>query len=583
MPPRRTAIIAGAGPAGLTAAFELLARTDIRPLVFEATNMVGGIAQTANYKGNRIDIGGHRFFSKSSRVMDWWFNILPLQGAPAADTAECGHEIDYATNAVLRRFAPEAVEANEARSWTDPDDGGGLAVATRTMRYTPRSTAAVPTSRVRELRRAAPDPEVEDEVMLQRPRLSRIFYKRHFFPYPIGITLTVARRLGLLNTALIGLSYCKAQLLPKKDETYLDAFFINRFGQRLYETFFRDYTEKVWGVKCSDIRADWGAQRVKGLSLKRAVSQAVKDLLSSHASKQQEERETSLITRFFYPKYGPGQMWETVAREVTNGGGEIRFGHAVVGVEMSNGRVTHATVENAVTGQRERLACDFFFSTMPVRELLRQMEPEPPAKVLAVSDGLQYRDFLTVGLLLRKLHVQVKGQRPAERVQDNWIYVQDGGVHVGRIQIFNNWSPYMVADRENTVWIGLEYFVAQNDHLWSMADADLVKLGTKELETIGFAKGEDVLDGCVIRMPKAYPAYFGTYNQLPVVQQWVNGVPNLFLVGRNGMHRYNNQDHSMLTAMMAVDNIVAGRTEHANLWDVNLDMVYHEEKAEPTT
>jgi protoporphyrinogen oxidase len=578
MPLRRTAVIAGAGPAGLTAAFELLARTDITPIVFEATDTVGGIAQTANYKGNRIDIGGHRFFSKSTRIMDWWFSILPLQGAPAADTEEFDHEIDYATNAVLRRFVPEAVEPRSASPWDHADDDGGVAVATRTARYTPRSSAAQTEGRAQEIRRDAPDPEREDEVMLQRPRLSRIFYRRHFFPYPIGITFTVARRLGFVNTALIGLSYCKAQLFPKKDETYLDAFFINRFGQRLYETFFRDYTEKVWGVKCSDIRADWGAQRVKGLSLKRAVVQAVKDLLTSEAQKRQEERETTLITRFFYPKFGPGQMWETVAREVKKGGGEIRFEHKVVGVELRDGRVTHATVEELASGRRERIACDFFFSTMPVRELMRQMTPAPPTTVLAVSDGLQYRDFLTVGLLLKKLHVQVKGQQPATRVRDNWIYVQDGGVHVGRIQIFNNWSPYMVADPKNTVWIGLEYFVAQNDHLWSKPDAELVKLGTKELETIGFAKAEDVLDGCVIRMPKAYPAYFGTYPQLATVQEWVNGIPNLFLVGRNGMHRYNNQDHSMLTAMMAVDNIVGGREEHSNLWDVNLEADYHEEK-----
>jgi len=245
---------------------------------------------------------------------------------------------------------------------------------------------------------------------------------------------------------------------------------------------------------------------------------------------------------------------------------------------MTNGRVTHATVEHVPTGRRERLACDYFFSTMPVRELMRQMTPEPPKDVLEVSDGLQYRDFLTVGLLLKKLHVQVKGERPAERVRDNWIYVQDGGVHVGRIQIFNNWSPYMVADRKNTVWIGLEYFVAQNDTVWNMADADLVKLGTKELETIGFARGEDVLDGCVIRMPKAYPAYFGSYDRFDELRSWLDRFDNLFLVGRNGMHRYNNQDHSILAAMTAVDNILAGRADKSNLWAVNTEEEYHEEK-----
>jgi protoporphyrinogen oxidase len=428
-------------------------------------------------------------------------------------------------------------------------------------------------------RRSAPDPEREDEVMLHRPRLSRIYYKRHFFPYPIGITFSVARRLGFLNTALIGLSYLKARMIPRRDETYLDAFFINRFGRRLYETFFRDYTEKVWGVKCAEIRADWGAQRVKGLSLKRAVVQAVKDLLTSDAQRAQDERETSLITRFFYPKYGPGQMWEKVADEVIKGGGEIQFAQRVVGIRTEDGRVCEVEVENQVTRHRRQIACDYFFSTMPVKELVKQMSPEPPAEVCQVAGGLQYRDFLTVGLLLKKLHVRVKGQQPAERVRDNWIYVQDSGVQVGRIQIFNNWSPYMVADWRHTVWIGLEYFVNQGDVLWRTPDENLIKLATIELERIGFIKKEDVVDGCVLRMPKAYPAYFGTYERLDVVQKWASSIPILCLIGRNGMHRYNNQDHSMLTAMMAVDNIIEGRTDHSNLWEVNLDMVYHEEKS----
>jgi protoporphyrinogen oxidase len=558
MSQRPIAVIAGAGPAGLTAAYELLTRTDVQPVIFERTHAIGGIAQTFNYKGNRIDIGGHRFFSKSERVMNWWFSFLPRQGAPAADTAESAHDIDYVAESIVRRIVPPWAEGGDL-----VDDDGGIAVATGVQ--------------TREEVRVAPDPELTDEVMLHRPRLSRIYYKRHFFPYPIGITFTVARRLGLLNTALIGLSYCKAQLMPLRDETFLDAFFVNRFGRRLYETFFRDYTEKVWGVKCSDIRADWGAQRVKGLSLKRAVVHAVKDLLSSDFKKAQEERETSLITRFFYPKLGPGQMWETVAAEVTRAGGDIRFGHRVTGIITEDDAVREVEVEDE-RGIRSRVTCDYFFSTMPVKELVKQTSPAPPAEVREVAEGLQYRDFLTVGLLLRKLHVQVKGSAPATSVDDNWIYVQDGGVQVGRIQVFNNWSPYMVADRANTVWIGLEYFVNQDDVLWNTPDENLVKLGTLELERIGFIRGEDVLDGCVLRMPKAYPAYFGTYERLGVVQQWAARFSNLFLVGRNGMHRYNNQDHSMLTAMMAVDNILEGRTDQANLWDVNLDMVYHEEK-----
>ncbi len=518
----KLAIIAGAGPAGLTAAYELLTRSGIQVIVCEETDAIGGIAQTYNYKGNRIDIGGHRFFSKSERVMDWWFHMLPIQGAPAADDAAKDHAIDVAP--------------------------GG------------------------------PDPEKVDAVMLQRPRLSRIFYHRHFFPYPIGITLSVARRLGLLNTFLIGMSYCWRQIFPIRDETYLDAFYRNRFGDRLYKTFFEAYTEKVWGVPCKDIRADWGAQRVKGLSLRRAVEHAVKDLLSSDFQKAQAERETSLITRFFYPKFGPGQMWETVTEQIRERGADVRMQTRVSGVHLREGKVYAATLENTVTGERTVVDCDYFFSTMPIKHLIGMMTPHPPARVVEVAEGLHYRDFLTVGLLLKKLNVQEAKKEPAARVPDNWIYIQEGDVRVGRVQIFNNWSPYMVANERDNVWIGLEYFVNEGGDLWVKPDSDMIALGISEMEKIGFLKKEDVVDACVLRMPKAYPGYIGSYDQLQVVRDYVNEIPNLFLIGRNGMHRYNNQDHSMLTAMMAVDNILAGVTDKSNLWEVNIDMVYHEEK-----
>ena len=545
--PQKVAIIAGAGPAGLTAAYELLKRTDIHPIVCEATDAIGGIAQTYNYKGNRIDIGGHRFFSKSERVMKWWFNILPLQGAPSADTAEKGHEIDLAAETIVEYLCKDCVPA------------GAQADGCR-------------------VRKPAPDPEKEDEVMLQRPRISRIFYRKNFFPYPIGITVTVARRLGFFNTFLIGLSYIKRKAFPLRDETYLDAFYKNRFGDRLYRTFFEAYTEKVWGVPCSQIRADWGAQRVKGLSLHRAVVHAVKDLLSSEFSKRQRERETSLITRFFYPKYGPGQMWEVVTKQIRSCGGEVRMQRRVSGVHVEGGKIVAATIEDVKTGATERIACDYLFSTMPIKHLAGMMTPHPPARVVEVAEGLHYRDFLTVGLLLNKLHVQEYGKTPQASVPDNWIYIQEGGVRVGRVQIFNNWSPYMVNDWRKHVWIGLEYFVDEGGDLWVMEDEELVRLGIREMEKIGMLKKEDVVDGCVLRMPKAYPAYIGSYDQLHVVREFVEAIPNLFLIGRNGMHRYNNQDHSMLTAMLAVDNILEGRTDKSNLWDVNLEMVYHEEK-----
>lgn len=544
---QKIAIIAGAGPAGLTAAYELLKRTDSIPIVYEATDAIGGIAQTYNYKGNRIDIGGHRFFSKSERVMDWWFNIMPLQGKPAADTAMKKHEIDYATTVVLKYLCPECKE-DVAGDWTDCT-----------------------------VTREAPDPEQEDNVMLQRPRVSRIFYKRNFFPYPIGITLNVAMRLGLWNTFLIGMSYLKAQAFPEKDETYLDAFFKNRFGRRLYETFFKDYTEKVWGVPCSEIKADWGAQRIKGLSLKRAVTHAIKDLLSSDFKKAQAERETSLITRFYYPKFGPGHMWEVVTDQIRACGGQVHMQHKVVGVHTDGERVVSATIENAA-GDTEQVECDYFFSTMPVRHLMRAITPEPPDEVQRVAEGLVYRDFMTVGLLLKELTIQVKGQKPVKEVPDNWIYVQEGDVKVGRVQVFNNWSPYLVADYDNTTWIGLEYFVNEGDELWNKADQDMITLGIEEMKTIGFLKEEDVLDACVLRMPKAYPAYFGTYDELDTIRDYTLTMPNLFLIGRNGMHRYNNQDHSMLTAMTAVDNIVANHTNNSNIWQVNAERVYHEER-----
>ena len=309
--------------------------------------------------------------------------------------------------------------------------------------------------------------------------------------------------------------------------------------------------------------------------------------LSSDFAKVQKERETSLITRFFYPKFGPGQMWEEAARQIEACGGTIRMKHRVSGVHLAGQKghegqggqkVVAVTVEDIETGHTERIACDYFFSTMPIKHLIGMTTPHPPSSVVEVAEGLQYRDFLTVGLLLRKLHVQEKRKEPQKDVPDNWIYIQEGAVRVGRVQIFNNWSPYMVADRKNSIWIGLEYFVNEGGDLWIKPDLEMIQLGISEMEKIGFLKSDDVLDACVLRMPKAYPAYIGSYAQLSVVREYVNTIPNLYLIGRNGMHRYNNQDHSMLSAMTAVDNIVVGRTDKENLWEINLDMVYHEEK-----
>ena len=534
----KTAIIIGAGPAGLTAAYELLDRTDVVPLLFEMTDDIGGISKTVVYKGNRIDIGGHRFFSKSDRVMQWWQNLFPLQGAPARDDRLLGRAVPLAERADLRPL---------------------------------RAAQPVPV--------AAPDPEQCDRVMLVRSRLSRIFFLRKFFDYPVSLSIRTLGNLGMLRIVKIGLSYLKVNLAPIRNERSLEDFFINRFGRELYLTFFKDYTEKVWGVPCREIRPEWGAQRIKGLSVTRAVGHALGKLLGKGAGLGQKQVETSLIEQFLYPKLGPGQIWEEVAAQVEQNGGTITRRAGVVGIETEGDRVTAIVVRDRDTSELSRHTGDYFISTMPVKELVAALGCEVPEPVRQVADGLCYRDFMTVGLLFKKLKIRNEtGTKTVnDLVPDNWIYIQEREVKLGRLQIFNNWSPYLAADPD-TVWIGLEYFCNEGDALWSMPDADFCDFAIGELASIGIIDREEVLDATLLRMPKAYPAYFGSYDRFEVVREYTDRFANLFLVGRTGMHRYNNADHSMLTAMAAVENIVAGRTDKANIWEVNAEEEYHEEK-----
>jgi len=516
------AIIIGAGPAGLTAAFELLLRTGVRPLVLEQDGVVGGLARTVEHAGNRIDLGGHRFFSKSDRVMRWWLDVLPLQ---ALDGER--HLLGY------HRQTRELVGDKEG-----------------------------------------PDPEHEDRVMLLRPRRSRILHGRRLFDYPLGLTPDTVAKLGVARTLRIGASYAWRLIRPRRPEVTLEDFFINRFGDELYRTFFRSYTEKVWGRACSELSAEWGAQRVKGLSISRAITHRLRALTRRRAGDlAQRTTETSLIERFLYPKLGPGQMWQAVAASVTDRGGEVRLRHRVVGIEREGARVVAVRVEDIDRGRTERVPADYVLSTMPVRDLVRAFGAGVPAEVGEVAEGLVYRDFITVGLLLRRLRLPDPG--PA---LDNWIYVQEPDVKVGRLQIFNNWSPWMVRDPATT-WVGLEYFCTVGDALWRLADDTLADFATGELARLGLAARADVLDAVVVRVEKAYPAYLETYDRFPVFRAWVDRFENLFLLGRNGMHRYNNQDHSMLTAMTAVDNIAAGVTDKANVWAVNTEADYHEERA----
>jgi len=519
----RRAIIIGAGPAGLTAAYELLKRTDIKPIVYEMTHEIGGISRTINYKGNRIDIGGHRFFSKSDRVMEWWKNILPLQGAPAVD------------DIMLDRQVPLSADSD------------------------------------------APDPEKEDKVMLVRNRLSRIFFMRKLFDYPVSLNPGTFKNLGPTNLIKIGISYVQASLSPIKEEKSLEDFLINRFGKELYSIFFKDYTEKVWGVPCDQIDPSWGAQRIKGLSVTQALLHAVRRLFSRNPSLEQKNIETSLIEQFAYPKYGPGQMWEEVADIITGKGGELHLGQKVCGLDHEEGKITKVDVLDVDQNRKTSVEGDYFFSTMPVKELIQSMKNSIPDRVQSVATGLIYRDFITVGLLLTRLKLKNESSTKTlnDIVPDNWIYIQEKDVKLGRLQVFNNWSPYMVKNRDR-VWIGLEYFCSEGDELWSKPDKEFIQYAIDELVQIDIIEKEDVIDSTIIRSPKTYPAYFGSYDQFPILREFTDRFENLFLIGRNGMHRYNNQDHSMLTAMVAVDNIVAGETSKQNIWEVNAEEEYHE-------
>jgi protoporphyrinogen oxidase len=526
----KVAVIAGAGPAGLTAALELLRRSDISPMVFEADTQVGGISKTVNYRGNRMDLGGHRFFSKSDWVMQWWQNILPVAEGQI-------------------------------------DSSKPLRVA-----YQQRTHDLIPD---------VLGPAGSDAVMLVRQRLSRIFYRRRFFDYPLKLNGNTLKNMGTTEILRIGLSYGRARLKFRPRENTLEEFFTNRFGDRLYRTFFKDYTEKVWGVPCEDISAEWGVQRIKGLSITKAIAHAVASSLRSSAGSDtaQKRTETSLIERFLYPKLGPGQMWEEVARQVALRGGKIHLRHRVVGIEREGFRITGANVRDEHTGAVRLVPCDDFVSTIPICELTPLLNPED-SQVARIAGGLPYRDFMTAGLLLRRMKTTSK---QLDRIHDNgmppdnWVYIQEPDVRIGRLQIFNNWSPAMVAD-SGTIWLGLEYFCKEGDDLWSMHDGEFIDFAARELEKLGLIDREDVIDGTLVRVPKAYPAYFGDYRQFGKVREYLDQYSNLYPVGRNGMHRYNNQDHSMLAANSAVNSIINHGRGKAEIWRINSEDEYHEER-----
>jgi len=475
----REVLIIGAGPAGLTAAYEL-SKADIPCIVVEKDDAVGGISRTVSYKSYYFDIGGHRFFTKIDRVDSLWRTLL-------------GNDL------------------------------------------------------------------------LRRKRSSRIYYDKKFFFYPLK-PLNTLHGLGLWNSFFILLSHLYAHLLPSKSEKTFEQWVCNRFGQRLYRIFFKTYTEKVWGIPCSEIRAEWAAQRIKGLSLLSILRHAI--LISRNGNGNKRRTIKTLIDEFDYPRLGPGMMWQKMADASKQNHTRLWLESEVEGILWSGSRVYALEVKRK--GQIQTVSATDFISSMPLREAILKLKPSAPEEVCEAAGGLRYRDFIIVALIVNRQEV----------FPDNWIYVHDPAVKMGRIQNFKNWSPEMVPDPGKTC-LGLEYFCFEGDSLWTAQDNDLIELGKRELQSLGLVNANEVEDGCVVRMPKAYPIYDSTYeHSLQVIRRYLAGLENFQVMGRNGMHRYNNQDHSMLLAMLAVENI-SGASH--NLWTVNEEQEYCEEvKTEKT-
>lgn len=510
-------IVIGAGPAGITAAYELLKKSKTYDVVIlEENNTVGGISRTVQYNGNRMDIGGHRFFSKDDEVNRWWNNLMPMQGKPSFDDILTGRE-------------PE-------------------------------------------LNPKGPNPETDDIVMLKRRRVSRIFYKHKFFDYPVKMNFNTIMNMGLFTTFIAGLSYLRS-IVHKLPENSLENFYINRFGRKLYSMFFEGYTEKLWGRHPRNISADWGAQRVKGLS----IIAIIKDIIGKLLPTKNRQVETSLIEEFGYPKFGPGQLWETAAEKIEEMGGNIIKNAKVTAFETADNKILSVTYLK--DGKKIKQEADIVISSMPLKDLVAGIN-DVPQNIAETALGLPYRDFVTVGLLLSKLCLENKTDIKTLNniVPDCWIYVQDTGVKLGRIQIFNNWSPYLVAKPEEKVWIGLEYFCKEGDKYWNMSDEEWQKFAANELVKMKVISAEDVEDAHVERVKKAYPAYFDTYKDIDKLIDWLNGFENLYCIGRNGQHRYNNMDHSMATAFAAVRHILGKSEDKKAIWDINTEKSYHESK-----
>lgn len=519
-------LIIGAGPAGLSAAHRLLSNnqnkknekdTKYNILILEADTQVGGISKTVEHNGYRMDLGGHRFFSKNQEVNDFWNEIMPLQGEPSYDDIINGRKLELNPN--------------------------------------------------------GPNPQLENNVFLKRQRVSRIFYKRKFFDYPVSLKYSTLKNMGFLSTIKVGCGYLKS-CVSKKDESNLENFYINRFGKPLYSMFFEDYTEKLWGRHPNNISADWGAQRVKGLSIKALLKN-----MMPKSKKKKQEQETSLIEEFIYPKYGPGQFWEKVASEIEEMGGTIKYNCEVIKIIQENGKISTIVFKDE-NGNEKEVHADYFMSSMPLKDLVVNMN-DVPQNINNIASKLPYRDFVTVGVLVDQLKLKNNNKKIHtinHLIPDCWLYIQEPDVKMGRVQVFNNWSPYLLHDISN-VWISTEYFCNEGDDFWNMTDEEASDFVIKELIKTGIISNEkDVKDTHRVKVKKAYPAYFDTYSNIDEVINYLNTINNLYCIGRNGQHRYNNMDHSMLTGFYAADDIINNLNNKDKIWNVNAEKEYHESK-----
>lgn len=516
----RTAIIMGAGPAGLTAAYELVTKTDIKPIILEVENVVGGISKTVNFHGWRFDIGPHRFFSKSAAVTSLWEDLLPLQGKLTAEDIELDRKVNL----------------------SDKD--------------------------------GAPDPEKTDQVMLSKNRSTRLYYNHKLFDYPIQLNLKNLKKLNLATIVHIISDYLVVRVKPIKPEKNLEDFFINRFGRQLYKMFFQSYTEKIWGVACREIPRDWGKQRIKNLSITKILTEAIKKIFYPNRSIE----ETSLIDKFLYPKLGAGQIYEVMAEIIKQKGGIIKTGFKVTAVKVNRGLIKEVTAVNTNNNQIEKFTGDYFLSSLPIKNLVEMIDVAPE-EIKFIASGLRYRDFVLVAVLYSKLKIKNKTKIKTRNnlIPDQWIYIHEKNARMGRLDITNNFSPWLLQNRDQ-VWLGAEYFCIEGDSFWDMKDAELIKLAQAELAEMGIAASADFLDGTVYRQVKAYPAYLGTYNRFEELKEYLNSISNFYSIGRNGQHRYNNMDHSMLTAIKAVENIIQEKNNKDEIWNVNAEEEYHESK-----